>query len=76
MVAWPETSYQNIEKFVLASVMTLRKIGCYFLARTIIAKTDQPYRIFTLDIARGMAKWLTEIYEIDASFEPMKALNA
>jgi ribonuclease HI len=74
----PELRYQQIEKIVLALVNAARRLRYYFLAHTIVVRTDQP--IISLlgrpDMAGRMLKWSLELSEFDIRYESRKALKA
>jgi len=55
----PETRYQKIEKVALALVIVARRLRQYFLAHTIVVKTDQCIRqiLGRPDVAGRMMKW-------------------
>jgi len=50
----------------------------YFLAHTVVLRTDQPIRqiLGRLDIAGRMMKWSLELSEFDIHYESRKALKA
>jgi len=74
----PETRYQKIEKVALALLTSARRLRQYFLAHTVIVRTDQPIRqILGLpDVAGRMMKWSLELSEFDIHYESRKALMA
>jgi ribonuclease HI len=77
-LAGPEVRYQRIEKVALALVTAARKLRRYFLAHSIVVRTDQPLKqvLFRPDLAGRMTKWSVELSEFDISFESRKALKA
>ncbi|GAU43618.1 hypothetical protein TSUD_185110 [Trifolium subterraneum] len=64
----PELRYLQIEKIALAVIMAARKLRYYYLAHSIIIRTDQPVKQL---LARPV-----ELAEFDISFESRKALKA
>jgi hypothetical protein len=74
----PETWYQRIEKVALALLTAARRLRQYFLAHTVVVRTDQPIRkIFGRpDVAGRMMKWSLELSEFDIHYESRKALKA
>ena len=74
----PEVRYQKIEKVALTLINMMMRLRHYFLAHTIIVRTDQPvrqllYRPNTID---RMLKWSLELSEFDVRYESRKALKA
>jgi ribonuclease HI len=74
----PELRYQCIEKIALALVVVARRLRQYFLAHTIVVRTDQPIKALLgrPDMAERMLKWALELSEFDIRFESRKALKA
>ncbi|GAU12536.1 hypothetical protein TSUD_182500 [Trifolium subterraneum] len=74
----PELRYLQIEKIALAVIMAARKLRYYFLAHSIIIRTDQPVKqlLARPDMVGRMLKWSLELAEFDISFENRKALKA
>ncbi|GAU46144.1 hypothetical protein TSUD_401460 [Trifolium subterraneum] len=74
----PELRYLQIEKIALAVIMAARKLRYYFLAHSIVIRTDQPVKqlLARPDMVGRMLKWLLELAEFDISFESRKALKA
>ncbi|GAU36139.1 hypothetical protein TSUD_316680 [Trifolium subterraneum] len=74
----PELRYLQIEKIALAVIMAARKLRYYFLAHSIIIRTDQPVKQFLArpDMVGRMLKWSLELAEFDISFESRKTLKA
>ncbi|GAU40531.1 hypothetical protein TSUD_366960 [Trifolium subterraneum] len=74
----PELRYLQIEKIALAVIMAVRKLRYYFLAHSIIIRTDQPVKqlLARPDMVGRMLKWSLELAEFDISFESRKALKA
>ncbi|GAU51501.1 hypothetical protein TSUD_76100 [Trifolium subterraneum] len=74
----PELRYLQIEKIALAVIMAARKLRYYFLAHSIIIRTDQPVKqlLARPDMVGRMLKWSLELAEFDISFESRKALKA
>ena len=74
----PETTYQKIEKVALTLLLTARKLRQYFLARTVIVRTDQPIRqiLGRPDVVGRLMKWSLELSEFDIHYESRKALKA
>src|SRR6266487_5301472 len=58
--------------------MAARKLRYYFLAHSIIIRTDQPVKqlLARPDMVGRMLKWSLELAEFDISFESRKALKA
>jgi len=73
-----ETRYQKIEKVALALLTAARRLRQYFLAHTVLVRTDQPIRqiLGRPDVARRMMKWSLELSEFDIHYESRKALKA
>jgi hypothetical protein len=73
-----ETRYQRIEKVALALLTAARRLRQYFLAHTVIVRTDQPIRqiLGRPDVACRMMKWSLGISEFDIHYESRKALKA
>ncbi|CAJ2653396.1 unnamed protein product [Trifolium pratense] len=63
----PELRYQQIEKIALALVYAARRLRHYFLAHTIVVRTDQPIKslLGRPDMAGRMLKWSLELSEFD-----------
>ncbi|GAU31790.1 hypothetical protein TSUD_22360 [Trifolium subterraneum] len=74
----PELRYLQIEKIALAVIIAARKLRYYFLAHSIIIRTDQPVKqlLARPDMVGRMLKWSLELAEFDISFESRKALKA
>ncbi|GAU34163.1 hypothetical protein TSUD_162630 [Trifolium subterraneum] len=74
----PELRYQRIEKVALALVTAARRLRYYFLAHTIVVRTDQPIKSLLVrpDMAGRMLKWSLELSEFDIRYESRKALKA
>ncbi|GAU25741.1 hypothetical protein TSUD_216720 [Trifolium subterraneum] len=74
----PELRYLQIEKIALAVIMAARKLRYYFLAHSIVIRTDQPIKqlLARPDMVGRMLKWSLELAEFDISFEDRKALKA
>ncbi|CAJ2645848.1 unnamed protein product [Trifolium pratense] len=74
----PELRYQQIEKIALALVYAARRLRHYFLAHTIVVRTDQPIKslLGRPDMAGRMLKWSLELSEFDIRYENRKALKA
>lgn len=69
----PESRYQKIEKVALA-----RKLRRYFLAHSIVVRTDQPLKnvLFRPNLAGRMTKWSIELSKYYITFKARKALKA
>jgi hypothetical protein len=74
----PETRYQRIEKVALALLTAARRLRQYFLAHTMVVRTDQPIRqiLGRTDVAGQMMKWSLKLSEFDIHYESRKALKA
>jgi ribonuclease HI len=74
----PETRYQRIETVALALLTAARRLRQYFLAHTVVVRTDQPIRqiLGRPDVADRMMKWSLELSEFDIHYESRKALKA
>ncbi|GAU48525.1 hypothetical protein TSUD_243030 [Trifolium subterraneum] len=74
----PELRYQQIEKVALALVTAARRLRYYFLAHTIVVRTDQPIKSLLVrpDMAGRMLKWSLDLSEFDIRYESRKALKA
>ncbi|CAJ2674993.1 unnamed protein product [Trifolium pratense] len=74
----PELRYQQIEKIALALVYAARRLRHYFLAHTIVVRTDQPIKslLGRPDMTGRMLKWSLELSEFDIRYESRKALKA
>jgi ribonuclease HI len=74
----PETRYQRIEKVALALLTAARRLRQYFLAHTVLVRTDQPIRqiLGRPDVAGRMMKWSLELSEFDIHYESKKAPKA
>ncbi|GAU35623.1 hypothetical protein TSUD_30400 [Trifolium subterraneum] len=74
----PELRYLQKEKIALAVIMAARKLRYYFLAHSIVIRTDQPVKqlLARPDMVGRMLKWSLELAEFDISFESIKALKA
>ncbi|XP_058724210.1 uncharacterized protein LOC131595762 [Vicia villosa] len=74
----PEVRYQQIEKIALALITAARRLRYYFLAHTIVVRTDQPIKqlLSRPDMAGRMLKWSLELSEFDIQYEGRKALKA
>ena len=77
-LAGPETRYQKIEEVALTLKVAARKLRRYFLAHSIVVRTNQPLKnvLFRPDLAGRMTKWSIELSELDITFEVRKALKA
>ncbi|GAU46047.1 hypothetical protein TSUD_191180 [Trifolium subterraneum] len=73
----PELRYLQIEQIALAVIMAARKLRYYFLAHSIVIRTDQPVKqlLARPDMVGRMLKWSLELAEFDISFESRKALK-
>ncbi|XP_058759896.1 uncharacterized protein LOC131633201 [Vicia villosa] len=74
----PEVRYQQIEKVTMALIIAARRLRYYFLAHTIIVRTDQPIKqlLGRPDMVGRMLKWSLELSEFDVQYESRKALKA
>ncbi|CAJ2652721.1 unnamed protein product [Trifolium pratense] len=74
----PELRYLQIEKTALAVVMATRKLRHYFLAHSIVVRTDQPIKqlLARPGMTGRMLKWSLELSEFEIFFESRKALKA
>ncbi|GAU50523.1 hypothetical protein TSUD_177730 [Trifolium subterraneum] len=74
----PELRYLQIKKIALAVIMAARKLRYYFLAHSIVIRTDQPVKqlLARPDMVERMLKWSLELAEFDISFESRKTLKA
>ncbi|XP_058783680.1 uncharacterized protein LOC131658400 [Vicia villosa] len=74
----PEVRYQQIEKIALALVTVVRRLRYYFLAHTIVIRTDQPIKqlLSRPDMAGRMLRWSLELSEFDIQYESRRALKA
>ncbi|XP_058765523.1 uncharacterized protein LOC131639017 [Vicia villosa] len=74
----PEVRYQQIEKVALALVTAARRLRYYFLAHTIVIRTDQPIKqlLSRPDMAGRMLRWSLELSEFDIQYESRRALKA
>ncbi|XP_058762570.1 uncharacterized protein LOC131635951 [Vicia villosa] len=74
----PDVRYQQIEKVALALIIAARRLRYYFLAHTVVVRTDQPIKqlLGRPDMARRMLKWSLELSEFDIQYESRKALKA
>jgi len=70
--------YQRIEKVAPSLLTATPRLRQYFLAHTVVIRTDQPIRqvLGRPDIARRMMKWSLELSEFDIHYESRKALKA
>ncbi|GAU39237.1 hypothetical protein TSUD_396840 [Trifolium subterraneum] len=73
----PELRYLQIEKIALAVIIAARKLRYYFLAHSVVIRTDQPVKQLQArpDMVGRMLKWSLELAEFDISFESRKALK-
>ncbi|MCI20635.1 maturase K, partial [Trifolium medium] len=71
----PKIRYQLIEKVALALVNAARRLSHYFLAHTIVVRTNQPIKplLGRPDMAGRMLKWSLELSEFDIRYESRKA---
>ncbi|MCI22504.1 maturase K, partial [Trifolium medium] len=67
----PELRYQLIEKIALALIYTAKRLRHYFLAHTIVVRTDQPIKSLLRrpDMVGRMLKWSLELSEFDIRYE-------
>ncbi|XP_058769358.1 uncharacterized protein LOC131643219 [Vicia villosa] len=74
----PEVRYQQIEKVALSLFTAARRLRYYFLAHTIVVRTDQPIKqlLGRPDMAGRMLKRSLELSEFDIQYESRKALKA
>ncbi|CAJ2634768.1 unnamed protein product [Trifolium pratense] len=74
----PELRYTQIEKVALALINAARRLRHYFLAHTIVVRTDQPIKslLGRPDMAGRMLKWSLELSEFDIRYENRKALKS
>jgi len=74
----PETRYQKIEKLDLSLLTVARTLRHYFLAHTMVVRTDQPIRqiLGRPDVVGRRMKWSLELSEFDIHYESRKALKA
>ncbi|XP_075483818.1 uncharacterized protein LOC142523976 [Primulina tabacum] len=74
----PEIRYSEMEKIVLALVMTARKLRPYFLSHQVIVLTNSPLgRIMThSEVSGRMIKWTVELGEYDIEYKPRVAIKA
>ncbi|GAU50142.1 hypothetical protein TSUD_281220 [Trifolium subterraneum] len=74
----PELRYQRIEKVALALVTAAKRLRYYFLAHTVVIRTDQPIKSLLVrpDMAGRMLKWSLGLSEFDIRYESRKALKA
>ncbi|XP_058755917.1 uncharacterized protein LOC131629132 [Vicia villosa] len=74
----PEIRHQQIEKVGLALITATRRLIHYFLAHTIVVRTEQPVQqlLARPDMAGRMLRWSLELAEFDIKYEGRKALKA
>ena len=67
-----ETRYLEIEKLVLAMVVSYRKLRPYFKAHAIIVPTNQPLRqvLSKPNLLGRIVKWMIETEEFDIRYRP------
>ncbi|KAM1830372.1 hypothetical protein ACFX14_023077 [Malus domestica] len=70
-----EIRFSNIEKLVLALVMSARKLRPYFQAHSIIVLTNHHLRqiLQSPNTSRRMIKWVITLGEFDISYQPKPA---
>jgi hypothetical protein len=73
-----EQRYQQMEKLAFALVTTARRLRQYFMAHTIVVRTDQPIRqvLQKTELAGRMIHWSIELTEFDIAYEPRNAIKA
>ncbi|XP_058775915.1 uncharacterized protein LOC131650215 [Vicia villosa] len=74
----PEIRYQQIENVGLALITAARRLRHYFLAHTIVVRTEQPVKqlLTRPDMAEIMLRCSLELAEFDIKYEGRKALKA
>ncbi|XP_058725909.1 uncharacterized protein LOC131597216 [Vicia villosa] len=74
----PEVRYQQIKKVGIALITAVRRLRHYFLAHTIVVRTEQPVKqlLARPDMAGRMLRWSLELAEFDIKYEERKALKA
>ncbi|XP_058726105.1 uncharacterized protein LOC131597421 [Vicia villosa] len=74
----PEVRYQQIEKVGITLITVARRLRHYFLAHTIVVRTEQPVKqlLARPDMAGRMLRWSLELAEFDIKYEGRKALKA
>ncbi|GAU44271.1 hypothetical protein TSUD_133170 [Trifolium subterraneum] len=73
----PELRYQRIKKVALALVTAARRLRYYFLAHTIVVRTDQSIKSLLVrpDMADRVLKWSLELSEFNIHYESRKSLK-
>ncbi|KAG6472848.1 hypothetical protein ZIOFF_070326 [Zingiber officinale] len=73
-----ESRYTGLEKLAFALVLAARRLRPYFLAHTIIVKTNSPLgRVLLNPEASGrLIKWTTELSEFYIQYQPRSAIKA
>ncbi|XP_058725992.1 uncharacterized protein LOC131597305 [Vicia villosa] len=74
----PKVKYQQIEKVGLPLITAARRLRHYFLAHTIVVRTEQPVKqlLARPDMAGRMLCWSLELTEFDIKYKGRKALKA
>ncbi|XP_058784353.1 uncharacterized protein LOC131659137 [Vicia villosa] len=74
----PKVRYQQIKKVALSLIIAARRLRYYFLAHTIVVRTDHPIKqlLGCPDMAGRMLNWSFEMSEFDIQYESRKALKA
>ncbi|GAA0186490.1 hypothetical protein LIER_33778 [Lithospermum erythrorhizon] len=74
----PEENYPLIEKFVMALVMSARKLKAYFEAHPIMVVTEQPLKRILANPAQigRLTKWVAELCEFELAFVPRIGVKA
>ena len=73
-----ESRYTGLEKLAFALVLAARRLRPYFLAHTIIVRTNSPLgRVLLNPEASGrLIKWTTELSEFDIQYHPRSEIKA
>ena len=73
-----ESRYTGLEKLAFSLVLAARRLRPYFLAHTIIVRTNSPLgRVLLNPEASGrLIKWTTELSEFDIQYQPRSAIKA
>ena len=71
-LADPQTRYFEVEKMVLALIVSARKLRPYFQANPIIILTNCPLRkiLQKPEVSGWLTKWAIELGEFDIEYKP------
>ena len=73
-----ETRYPEVERLVLALMVTVRRLRPYFSAYKVVVLTNQPLKqiLERAGVSGRLVKWSVELTEFEIEYAPRPAIKA